>query len=152
MSATSCRWILQKRKFVNVSSSLKSWISNLFPHWMVLSSMPISIWLCTYATILGRSSIMEVETSLLTSDISDLVPLEPDTDNKAKKSCHCCCYCWCFLHSNWNPHHHCFHWQAHPVLQKHIWLHEYPAGTQGQSSIGEKTWCVDGLQRIHFWF
>ena len=25
---------------------------------------------------------MEVETSLLTSDISDLVPLEPDTDNK----------------------------------------------------------------------
>jgi hypothetical protein len=53
-----------------------------FPHWMVLSSMPVFIWSCTYVTIPRSLSIMEAESTLLTSDISDLVPLEPDNDNK----------------------------------------------------------------------
>ena len=32
-------------------------------------------------------------------------------------------------------------------MQKHIGLSEDPAGAQGQSSIGKKTWCVDGVQK-----
>ena len=32
-------------------------------------------------------------------------------------------------------------------MQKHIGLSEDPAGTQGQSSIGEMTWCVDGVYK-----
>ena len=53
-----------------------------FPHWMVLSSMPLSIWSCTHATILRRSSMMEVESTLLISNISDLETLELETDDK----------------------------------------------------------------------
>ena len=37
-------------------------------------------------------------------------------------------------------------------MQKHIGLSEDPAGAQGQSSISETTWWVDGEQKINFWF
>ena len=34
------------------------------------------------------------------------------------------------------------------MLLNCIWLSQYPAGAQGQSSIGKMTWCVGGVQKI----
>ena len=53
-----------------------------FPHQMVLSSMPVSIWYYTYATIPRRPSIMDTGSAQLSSDIPDLVQLETE---KVKK-------------------------------------------------------------------
>ena len=78
----SCRQALQAQKIINTSSSLKSWISNLFPYWMVLLSMPVSIWSCTCTTVPRWLSMMGVESTLLISNISDVVQLESETGNK----------------------------------------------------------------------
>lgn len=53
---------------------------------------------------------------------------------------------------NWIHHCHCIHWQAHPVIQKCKLLSWNPAGTQGQSSIGEMTRWVDCVQQKYFWY
>ena len=65
------------------------------------------------------------------------------------KWCHCCC-CFCIPHPNWNPHYHCFCWQAHPIIQKHIWLSWHLAGAQGQSSSNKMTWWDESVQQKIF--
>ena len=82
LSATSCRWALQKQTCINSSPSLKSWMSNLFLHWMVLSFMPVSIWSCICATILRQLFRYELNKYLPTSHISNLEPLESETEKK----------------------------------------------------------------------
>ena len=128
LSATSCKWMLQKQKCVNASSSNKSWISNLSPiEWYYppclypFDRVPVSLfqecwklWRLNQYCSLKKFQI-----------------LYHWSQTMATKCCHChccCCYCYCFLHSNCNPHHHYFCWQAHPVMQKNIWLSWYPAG------------------------
>ena len=53
-----------------------------FLHWMLISLIAVSICSCSCNTIPRHSTILYIEWRLLTSDFSDLVPLEVETDNK----------------------------------------------------------------------
>ena len=130
-------------KCVNASLSLKSWSINLVLHWMVFSSMPDPIWYCTFVSNTRRLLIIEVVSTLLTSDTLDLVQPETETDSKSAVTAAANFYpYWIYCHY--------FHWDTHPVMQKCKLQSWCPVGTQGKSSIGKTTELVDGVQQQIF--
>ena len=122
-----------------------------FTHFMVSSSMPVSIWSYTCNTIPKRSSTMDAESILLISCMTDM---NHQSQRMTTKCCLCYCYCcWCcFLCPNWSHYCHCFHWQAYPEMQKGIWLCWYHAGAQEQSSIKKMIWWLMVCNKKYFWW